>query len=54
VVIGNLDIVRIAVSPDEAHPPLFINSERMLALTLALEHFERETGLGGFDRPKLE
>jgi hypothetical protein len=35
VIINDLDIVSVAVSPHETHPPLIIDTDAVLALTVA-------------------
>jgi len=39
VVIDNLDLVSIAFNPSEADPPLAIDSDTVLPLTVAFEGF---------------
>lgn len=43
MVVGDLDIVRVAPLPAEAYAVLVVDADRMLTFALALECFEPET-----------
>jgi hypothetical protein len=44
VVVRDLDLVRVAVSPDEADPKLVIDSNAMLPQAVSLESFQSIAG----------
>ena len=47
MVIDNFNVVRIAITPDEAQPPLVIDADAVLALPIALQCFQPVAGQGG-------
>jgi hypothetical protein len=44
MVVGNFDIKNIAVCPPEAHAPLVVDADAVLARTVAFERFEPVAG----------
>jgi hypothetical protein len=40
VVVHNLDIVSIAISPDEAQPPLIVNADAVLSLPIVIQRLQ--------------
>jgi hypothetical protein len=44
VIIRNLNLVRVALSPDKANAPLIVNSDTVLSLAIATQRFEPVPG----------
>ncbi len=44
VIIGDFDVVRISINPDEAQTPLIVDTDQMPTLSFAFKGFEGVTG----------
>jgi len=39
MIVNDFDLVRVAISPYKTDPPLFVDADRMLSLTVASQGF---------------
>lgn len=61
MIVGNLDVPRLAIPPLEAEPPLIVDADAVLASTIAVQRLQTVAGrhaqivepLRGIDRQKL-
>jgi len=49
MIVHDFDFIRVAISPNEADPPFFIDADRMLPLPIASQSFQLITWRGSKD-----